>query len=200
MERKAAPDPQDKMPTVAFHERPALADDAVGITHGGNLKEELKAFKQYAGTPHEMVMGLYPKIVLEPAGLQAYSSLLGLLLANEDGAVLWHCTEGKDRAGMGSLIVERALGVSEADAHDDYLATNLFVRTAMERILDKLDEHGVLEHLDADVDSMFYAFDDYYACAMDAIVKKHGSFDAYLEHGLGFGPDKRAALRDKYLM
>lgn len=199
MEREAAPDPLEKMPSVAFHDYPALANDALGITHGGDLKQELMAFKQYAGTPHKMVLGLYPQIVLAPAGIKAYSSFLHILLENKSGAALWHCTEGKDRAGMGALIVERALGVAEADAHADYLATNLFVRNFAERLLDKLDDHGMLEHLDAEVDSMFYAFDDYYRSAIDAIEKEYGSFDAYLEKGLDFGPDKQAALRAEYL-
>lgn len=200
MERTAAPDPVDKMPNVRFLDLPALANDALGITHGGDPLQELKAFSQYAGTPHKMVMELYPQILLEAAGIKAYSSLLNELLANDEGSVLWHCTEGKDRAGMGALIVERALGVSEEVAHADYLATNLFVRNGLDRIIDALDKHHLLEHVDSELDSAFYAFDDYFRFAMEAVSKEYGSFEAYLEKGLDFGPDEQKALREQYLV
>jgi protein-tyrosine phosphatase len=40
--------------------------------------------------------------------------------------VLYHCTGGKDRTGMATVLLHRVLGVSDADIIDDFLATNLF--------------------------------------------------------------------------
>ena len=41
------------------------------------------------------------------------------------GAVLWHCTEGKDRCGMTTALVLEALGVDRENILEDYLKTNL---------------------------------------------------------------------------
>ena len=41
------------------------------------------------------------------------------------GAVLWHCTEGKDRCGMTTALVLEALGVDRETILEDYLKTNI---------------------------------------------------------------------------
>ncbi len=41
------------------------------------------------------------------------------------GAVLWHCTEGKDRCGMTTALILEALGVDRETILEDYLKTNL---------------------------------------------------------------------------
>ena len=164
------------------------------------MAQDLKTFASYNAGPHELVCGMYPQILLGEAGRVAYTSFLEVLLEGDGGAYLWHCTEGKDRAGLGAVIVERALGVPEAYVRADYLATNLFVRNRAEGIIDAISEKLRLARgLDADVDSLFYAYNDYYDRAMAAVSANYGSFDAYLTEALDFGPEKREALRAKYL-
>lgn len=199
LERQKDPDPHDRMDGVVFYDLPVLSMEAVGVTHGGNVAQDLKAL---AGVDvHEMVREVYRKALLAPEGQEAYRSFLRVLLEAEDGgAVLWHCTEGKDRAGLAAVIAERALGVAEADARADYLATNLFARNRAEKVLDDLAEKfPPLRSLDGDIDSVFCAYPDYYDAGMEAVQKEYGTFDAYLNEALDFGPEKQAALREKYL-
>lgn len=60
-----------------------------------------------------------------------------------------------------------ALGVPEAYVRADYLATNLFARNRAEGIVDAISKKlGLMKGLDADIDSLFYAYNDYYDCAM----------------------------------
>jgi protein-tyrosine phosphatase len=48
-------------------------------------------------------------------------------IAQSDGVpALYHCTGGKDRTGMASMIILHALGASDEDIVDDFLATNVF--------------------------------------------------------------------------
>ena len=82
----------------------------------------------------------------------------------------------------------------------DYLATYRFVRHRAEGSVDAISKKlGLMKGLDADIDSLFYAYNDYYDCAMAAVNANYGSFDAYLAEALDFGPEKRQALRAKYL-
>lgn len=46
------------------------------------------------------------------------------VMTTENGSVLWHCTEGKDRCGLLSAIILFLLDVSEEDVMEDYLKTN----------------------------------------------------------------------------
>ncbi len=201
LEREKEPDPRERMEGVVFYDFPAFDEETVGITHGASLAEDMKAFSAAAATPHQMVMGVYPQALLGKTGLASYASFMDVLLEGDGGTYLWHCTEGKDRAGLGAVIVERALGVPEEYVRQDYLATNLFVRNRAEGLLDEISRKlGVLKVLDAEVDSLFYAFTDYYECAMNAVDEQFGSFDNYLAEGLNFGLEKQQALREKYLV
>lgn len=200
LERDKEPDPRELMEGVVFYDFPALSGETIGITHGAGVAQDLKTFASYNASPHELVRDMYPQILLDDAGRVAYTSFLEVLLEGDGGAYLWHCSEGKDRAGLGTVIVERALGVPEAYVRADYLATNLFARNRAEGIVDAISKKlGLMKGHDADIDSLFYAYNDYYDCAMAAVNANYGSFDAYLTKALDFGPEKREALRAKYL-
>lgn len=199
-ERDKEPDPREFMEGVVFYDFPALSGETVGITHGASLAQDVKTLEAVNAQPHEIVRKMYPQILLGDAGREAYRGLLNVLLESNGGAVLWHCSEGKDRAGLGAVIVERALGVPEADVRADYLATNLFARNRAEGALDALAAKlPALRGIDADMDSFFYAYADYYDAAMAAVADAFGTFDAYLAEALDFGSEKQTALREKYL-
>lgn len=198
-EREGAPDPQDRMQGVDFADLPVFSEAAVGITHEGGMAGDLAALKRFSGNAHETIRGLYVTCLLGEDGKRAYREFFETLLAAEGGATLWHCTEGKDRAGLASVLVEYALGVPMPHIRADYLATNLFVRDAAEEILDALAGHGLLEHVDLDVDSIFYADMDYLDAALEAVEQECGDMDAYLAAVLGVGERERERLRELYL-
>lgn len=106
LERDKEPDPRELMEGVVFYDFPALSGETIGITHGAGVAQDLKTFASYNAGPHELVCGMYPQILLDEAGRVAYTSFLEVLLEGDGGAYLWHCTEGKDRAGLGAVIVE----------------------------------------------------------------------------------------------
>ena len=59
------------------------------------------------------------------------------------GAILWHCTEGKDRCGMTTALVLEALGVDRETILEDYLKTNLINLPKAAKVREKLLEtHG----------------------------------------------------------
>lgn len=47
-----------------------------------------------------------------------------VILQQEEGAVLWHCSMGKDRVGVGTALLLYALGVPMETIMEDYLRTN----------------------------------------------------------------------------
>lgn len=198
-EREGAPDPQDRMPGIGFIDLPVFSEAAVGITHEGGIAGDIAALKRFSGNAHETIRGLYVTCLLGEDGKRAYREFFETLLSAEGGATLWHCTEGKDRAGLASVLVEYALDVPMPYIRADYLATNLFVRDAAEEILDALAGHGLLEHVDLDIDSIFYASMDYLNAALEAVEQECGAMDAYLAAVLGVGERERERLRELYL-
>lgn len=198
-ERSKAPDPEPFMPFARFYHVPVVSEQAVGVTREAGLMGDLRLFREYSGTPFEAVAHVYRQALLGEDGIHAYSSLLEILLAADRGATLWHCTEGKDRAGLASVIVEYALGMSPQVIMADYLATNCFVRNWAERMADALGRAHLAEMLDGDVDALFYANSVYLVTGVAAVSERYGSFDNYLTQALHFGPGKREKLRRMYL-
>lgn len=198
-EREGQPDPVDDMPDVSFHDLPVFTQAALGITHEGGAKGDLAALSAFMDDPFSQVEKLYGTSLLGDEGMRAYGAFLEILLAAPEGATLWHCTEGKDRAGLASVLVEYALGVPMEYIRADYLATNVFARKAAEKILDALARHGVLKGIDVDMDAIMYANMNYLDSALAAVDEKYGSMDAYLEQALGIGANEVAELRAMYL-
>ncbi|MBR4779773.1 MAG: tyrosine-protein phosphatase [Lachnospiraceae bacterium] len=59
------------------------------------------------------------------------------------GAVLWHCSEGKDRCGLTTALILEILGVDRKVIMEDYLKTNAVNIPKAEAIREKVKEtHG----------------------------------------------------------
>jgi protein-tyrosine phosphatase len=67
--------------------------------------------------------GYYDRAPFEPHHLDLFIRAFAWL-RETNGAVLIHCTAGKDRTGILAALVQRALGAAEDDVMDDYLRTN----------------------------------------------------------------------------
>ncbi len=198
-EKKAAPDPKSQMKGVVFFDVPVFNVASVGLMPGQGIAADAVALEHVARGLHPLVRQVYPRCLLGAEGIAAYRALFDALLRAEDGATLWHCTEGKDRTGLAAVLVEHALGVSEENIRKDYLATNLFAQTAAEKIADAFGRHHVAVRADMDLDAVFYAYEDYLDEALAAVREQCGGLDEYLEEQLGVTPDARRQLQEMYL-
>ena len=68
---------------------------------------------------------------------KAYRHFFDVLLENSDEgrSVLFHCSAGKDRTGMGAVYLLTALGVDEATIRRDYLASNKYLAPWQEKAI-----------------------------------------------------------------
>ena len=116
-------------------------------------------------------------------------------------AVLWHCTAGKDRAGVGALIVEEILGVGRDDIIDDYLATNEYLRGDIEFMIEFIKEQaGRSASLsDRALGYLLSADRDYIEEYYRTINEKYGSFDGFVRAGLKLTSEDIQKLQSMYL-
>lgn len=66
----------------------------------------------------------YQNLVSAPTAMRGYRALFNQMLANRHGALLYHCTYGKDRSGIATVLILSALGVSQKTILREYLRSN----------------------------------------------------------------------------
>lgn len=144
-----------------------------------------------------MLMDTYKKLVISPEGIEAYRNFFRILEADFDGSLLFHCSQGKDRTGLGAFFLEYALGVSKEDCIKDYLFTNKAMKLKIEEL-----SPVVLKESDGDysllpiLKDVFMAKEEYLNHALKTIEEHFTSLDNYLINILRVDIDK---LKEIYL-
>ncbi len=142
----------------------------------------------------------YRNYVSSPLGQEGYSRFLHLVLeANGKGAVLFHCADGKDRAGIATYLLLKTLGVEDKTILEDYLLTNESVKEKKEKRYKALSLYGVKEPLLSSAVMLAGVEENWLQAAMDCIEKDFGSFDNYRRERLHFSDEEQKRLRDIYL-
>lgn len=199
VERESSPDPIDRMSGVKFVNAPILSGSAVGLTHERDLKALWAEFQKLKADPIKVMSETYPLLLLGDPAIAAYKQIFDILLEQDEGAILWHCSEGKDRTGMTSMLILYVLGVPPKTIMQDYLATNLFAREKLKRFAHDMEKVHLADKSDEALIAFVSADERYMDAAMKAIVEKYGSLAAYVETALNITPAKRDALCAKYL-
>ena len=214
-ERLKSPDPEDLFDGVKFVDIPILNTQALGITREGGIKGLLKAVKTSEKNPADLMIEIYPSMLLDETSSKGYAQFFDELLENESpvgadpvaedeesaqpGSVLWHCSAGKDRAGLAAVLLLHVLGVPYEAILADYLATNKYMETRTQEVLDSLSAYGMAGKLDEGVRVLNSADERFLRAALDAVDERYGSLDEYLCQVLGVTPEKAEALRTKFL-
>lgn len=128
-----------------------------------------------------------------------YAVFFQKILSTPQGAILWHCSQGKDRTGLGAAFILFALGASRETVLADYRITNEVFAPEIERATAMILSQGGGEAELTVVRSLVGANEDYFIDALDLIDRKYGSMDEYLEEILLVSPADRQVLRDRYL-
>ena len=78
------------------------------------------------------LVGYYRQAPFEPRHMALFTQAFAALDAN-DGALLVHCTAGKDRTGLLAALIQRALGAEPQAVMADFLETNRVMMTEPRR-------------------------------------------------------------------
>ena len=143
--------------------------------------------------------GYYREAPFEPRHLVLFTQTFAAL-DQEDGALLIHCSAGKDRTGLLAALIGHALGVDHADILRDYLLTNQVMMTParIERVAASLEAVIGQAPSQAILRGVMGVRAAHLAVAFAAIETRAGGIGPYLA-GLGVGPLRLRRLREKLL-
>ena len=155
---------------------------------------------KYAFDPKAQTMArkLYPAIVTDSTAQHYYGTFLrGVLRAK--GGVLWHCSQGKDRAGWASAFLLAALGASRETIVEDFDLSNQSYAPQVEALTAKVRGMDGSAEAAAFIRAMVGVSRENFETTLDLIDQKYDSLSAYIENQLGFSREEQQLLRAKYL-
>ena len=121
------------------------------------------------------------------------------IIENNAEPLVFHCTSGKDRAGVASAMILTILGVPREKVIEDYLLTNTYVQ---DHVDDKMLEIELKTFFRADTDNLRkinLVEERYIQAAFDTIDSKWGGMDRYISEALNLNEEDILKLQDFYL-
>ena len=126
--------------------------------------------------------------------MDSFRNILTAIMHHDfsEGAILWHCTEGKDRCGITTAMILELLGVDRDTIMEDYLKTNLVNLPKAAAIREKLAAERGQEFADS-VYQAYIADEKYLRSAWEAIG------DVSLPEKLGISAEAVEAFKNTVL-
>jgi len=165
-----------------------------------DTRDMMAVLMKYAFDPKAQAMArqLYPAIVTDSTAQHYYGEFLSGVL-NAKGGVLWHCSQGKDRAGWASALLLAALGASRETIVEDFDLSNQSYARQVEALSEKVrDKEGGMDAV-AFIRAMVGVNRENFEATLDLIDQRYGSLSGYIENQLGFKKEEQQQLRLKYL-
>lgn len=181
---------------------PLLCTATAGITHGKSMaklmRSESKRLKDEFENATEYMTKMYAELVFSEDSQKRIKEVLDLII-KEEGCILWHCSSGKDRAGIIAMLIEAMLGVSEDVILADYVASKKFQRH--KRNIQRL---GLLiAPASRKFKKMLVGFmavkPEYLTGVIDEMKERYGSVVGYCKNALGVTDGEIELLKEKYL-
>ena len=144
---------------------------------------------------------IYQNYVRNPFAQEHYGILLRTIGQNKEGAVLFHCLDGKDRCGVGVALFMSLLGVDRETIIADYLKTNENTKAKAQYRYNYLKNEC---HIDNQIllDSVYMVAgvrENYLRKMFDVIDNEFHGMDAFLHNQLKFTDEEINEIQDNYL-
>lgn len=152
---------------------------------------------QYAG--FKTMCHQYHSSIGREYSQKAFNSLLNIFANTKDGAIIFHCSEGKDRTGLATVLILYLLGVDMETIRQDYLFSNLMLGDYQAKMNQKIINEGGSVILRANVRSLASVANEYLDTALLLIDEKYDGIDNYIKNVLKVDDELIQSLRELYL-
>lgn len=175
----------------------------VDVTNSSRSDEEVAKEMQEVGNGFRHMLMEYDNMAKIPSAKHAYQEMFRILLNNKSGAVLFHCTAGKDRTGFAAFLILTALGVPRETIFTDYLLTNEatadFRKKWLQGLRNSSHNFGNTEAVIKNRADMISVYREYLEQAAETVNQVAGDPLHYLTDYLGLSGDDITTLRRLYL-
>lgn len=183
-----------KVAEATYKNIPFFMESMVGVSREQETKKQMLHMEEFPD-----MQDIYIMMIQNDFCKKQISNAVNEVMNTQDGAVLWHCTEGKDRCGLLSAIILFLLDVSEEDVMEDYLKTNKAAITRVEKLRKKLHLAGLHREKIEKLEGYFVAKEEFLNAAFKAMKTNYGSINQFMKNGLHISMEQKQAFKDKIL-
>ena len=163
-------------------------------------KAEIGAKKAESSSKQSSMAALYEEMVSEKYSdnlKRIFTFILNRKAA--DGALLFHCSEGKDRTGIVAMILLWLLNVPKDEIMQDYLYTNTINEKKAKKSFFLINLfQGDKEHAE-NVRDAYLAKEEYLTAAIDKIENDWGNAENFVHKALGIDNQVIENFRKEFL-
>lgn len=201
-ERDEKPDPVLEKVNVVIN--PILEEKTLGITKENDSQTDSNSkLLEYIDRPdfngEKYMMNIYKSIICDEFSLQQYRNFFNILLNSNEGAILWHCSAGKDRVGVGTALLLSALDIPRELIIADYLMVNEFTKKQIDSLVNiissKVKNVTDISHIQA----LFTVKESYINSVFYTIDINFGSMKNFLESQMNLTSERLSTLKEIYL-
>lgn len=175
---------EDEIKTAADKDPATVVENYKLSISPGNLMTAKNLTSMSSEEIDSFMLNMNKILVTDPSVIAQYKKFFELLQNESDTPLMFHCSAGKDRTGMGAALILFSLGVDEETIMNDYLLSNVY-------LADKYSEYITkYPHLKP----LFEVQPEYLKSGIDQIKKDHGSVENYLTTILNVDIDKMKSL------
>ncbi|MDF7679495.1 tyrosine-protein phosphatase [Enterobacteriaceae bacterium ESL0689] len=138
---------------------------SANLKPGSNSKEDVRKWMVF----------INEELVTDKKIQHTYKEFFKLVQDQTQLPLLFHCSAGKDRTGMGAALILYALGVDEETIFQQHMLSNQYLK---EKYAPIIKAHPELQ-------PQFEVQEAYFRKAFDRIKKDHGTVENYLTTVLG---------------
>lgn len=162
-----------------------------------NQQSFIKFLLENADSPRlqAICVDMYDRIFFGESSQDVYRRFFLDLLKQdpENGAILWHCTQGKDRTGSASAMLLAALGANRNLIMQDFMLSKEYYDSLVSEIELEDDAQKMV------ISTLLSANPIIFEQTLDKVNEKYGSLTGYLTNCLGVTSEMMEILRDRYL-
>lgn len=147
-----------------------------------------------------MAANMYPSLIRSEFSQLQYAAFLRLIVeAPEDGGILWHCAQGKDRTGWGAAYILFALGVDKETIIADFDDSNTAYKPLVQKLNNEILARGGGEKEMAVIQAFMGVSTENFISTLELIDREYGSMHDYLTGPLCLTSDDITILRHRFL-
>lgn len=198
--------PDREVPGATHHLLPTIDLSAERVTEQPIPQEAFLDLERhivnYSFYPEvqQMASDMYPSLIRSEYSQLQYATFLRLIVETPDGAVLWHCFQGKDRTGWGAAFILSALGVDREAIIEDFDRSNDAYLELVARLNNDILASGGGE-AEMDVVQAFMGVSTKnFRRTFDLIDREFGGMHEYLQNQLLLTKEDIQLLRKRYLV